>query len=93
MIRVVISPFNVLNFPEGGGHFWVYMQYALGLRQLGCDVYWLEQFRSCGSEEADRAMLSRFEARMERFGMGGNLLLAGSESTITRVSRPGSMPA
>jgi len=41
---VVLSAFNVAGFPEGGGHFWVYMQYALGLRQLGCDVYWLERF-------------------------------------------------
>jgi len=46
MPTVVISPFNVLNFPEGGGHFWVYMQYAQGLRELGCDVYWLEAFPS-----------------------------------------------
>src|SRR6266853_1703515 len=79
MIRVVISPFNVLNFPEGGGHFWVYMQYALGLRQLGCDVYWLEQFRGCG-EAADQAMLSRFQTRMEQFGMGRKLLLYRSGS-------------
>ena len=42
---VVISVYKVANFPDGGGHFWVYMQYAQGLRRLGCDVYWLEQFR------------------------------------------------
>jgi hypothetical protein len=38
MTTVVVAPFNVVNFPEGGGRFWVYMQDALGLRQLGCDV-------------------------------------------------------
>src|SRR5262245_28794580 len=46
MPTVVISPFNVVNFPEGGGHFWVYMQYAQGLRQLGCEVFWLEGFHA-----------------------------------------------
>ena len=39
MATVVLSPFDVANFPDGGGHFWVYMQYAQGLRRLGCDVY------------------------------------------------------
>ena len=39
MATVVVSPFDVANFPEGGGHFWVYMQYAQGLRHLGCEVY------------------------------------------------------
>ena len=39
MPTIVISPFNVASFPEGGGHLWVYLQYVLGLRLLGCDVY------------------------------------------------------
>src|SRR5206468_2855964 len=75
MPTVVISPFNVVNFPEGGGLFWVYMQYALGLRQLGCDVYWLECFHSRGDEASDQALLAPFRARMERFGLGGKLIL------------------
>jgi len=75
MPTVVICPFNVVNFPPGGGHFWVYMQYTLGLRQLGCDVYWMEQFRRSGNDEADEAALATFRARMERLGMGGKLIL------------------
>ena len=34
MPTVVVSPFNVVNFPQGGGHYWVCLQYALGLHQL-----------------------------------------------------------
>src|SRR5437879_13530274 len=45
MATIVLSAFDVANFPGGGGHFWVYMQYAQGLRRLGGDVYWLEEFR------------------------------------------------
>ena len=75
MPTVVISPYNVLNFLEGGGHFWVYMQYAQGLRQLGCDVYWLEQWRSNGDAEQDAAVLSTFVTRMEPYGLGGMLIL------------------
>jgi hypothetical protein len=72
---VIISPFNVVNFLEGGGHFWVYMQYVQGLRQLGCEVYWLENFRSSGDQEQDTAILSTFAARMEAYGLGSKLIL------------------
>src|SRR5216117_2417841 len=75
MPTIVISPFNVINFAEGGGHFWVYMQYAQALRLLGCDVYWLESFASNGNEESDQARLAPLLARMERFGLGRKLVL------------------
>ena len=39
------------------------MQYVLGLRQLGCEVYWLECFRSKGRTEREDAALARFRAR------------------------------
>ena len=48
MSTVVIAPSNVVTFPEGGGHFWVYMQYVQGLLSQGGDVYWLECFSSSG---------------------------------------------
>src|SRR5207249_3205597 len=48
MATVMVAAFNVAGFPEGGGHFWVYMQYVLGLRACGCDVYWLERFVDSG---------------------------------------------
>ena len=79
MPTVVISPFNVLNFPEGGGHFWVYMQYAQGLRALGCDVYWLEAFRRGDRRAEEDALLAPFLARLARFGFGGKLILYRGE--------------
>jgi len=79
MPTVVISPFNVVNFPEGGGHFWVYMQYAEGLRQLGCDVYWLESVRP-DCRKGDSSALAAFFTRMKRFGFEGKAILyAGNE--------------
>jgi hypothetical protein len=88
MPTVVISPFNVVNFLEGGGHFWVYMQYAQGLRQLGCDVYWLENFRSSGDTEQDAAVLSLYTARMEAYGLGGKLILYISRGQTGASGRP-----
>src|SRR5437867_9932472 len=71
----VVSAFNVTSFPEGGGHFWVYMQYVQGLRQLGCDVYWMESLRGPAGGEPDAAALSSFLAKIERFGLGGKVIL------------------
>jgi hypothetical protein len=75
MSTVVISVYNVANFPEGGGHFWVYMQYAQGLRRLGCEVYWLEQVCLPGDPEREAHLLSTFFERIRRFGLEGRTLL------------------
>src|SRR2546428_3298485 len=71
MTTIVVSPFDVANFPDGGGHFWVYMQYAQGLRRLGCEVYWLEQFLppAFGDSAQEASLLSPFFQRMKRFGV------------------------
>jgi hypothetical protein len=77
---VVISPHNVVDFPDGGGHFWVYMQYALGLRALGCRVYWLESVRRWGPPGSSTARIATFLERMEGFGLSRNVILyAGRE--------------
>src|SRR5438876_11981690 len=75
MPTVVICAYNVVNFPEGGGHFWVYLQYVLGLRQLGYDVYWLEGIRTTSHGEQEAAALATFRARMDQYGLGGNVIL------------------
>src|SRR3989454_12092943 len=75
MTTVVISVYKVASFLEGGGHFWVYLQYALGLRRLGCDVYWLEQLRPARDPEREATILSTFLERMKRYGLEGKTLL------------------
>jgi hypothetical protein len=75
MSTVVLSTYKVANFPGGGGHFWVYMQYAQGLRRLGCDVYWLEQLRPSGGPGEEQRLCATLLERMERFGFAGKTLL------------------
>lgn len=79
---VVVSPSNVVSFPDGGGHFWVYMQYIQGLRQLGCEVYWLERFQSGGDPARDEQMIAVFHKRINRFGLGGKVILYKEKSPI-----------
>lgn len=75
MTRVVVSPYNVLDFPDGGGHFWVYMQYAQGLLRNGCDVWWLERYRPGPSAADDARRVSAYLVRMSEMGLGGRVLL------------------
>ncbi|PYV16748.1 MAG: hypothetical protein DMG07_07195 [Acidobacteria bacterium] len=75
MATVIISPYNVVNFPEGGGHCWVYLQYVLGLRQWGCDVYWLEQLRPRGDLREDEALLAAFFSKLEDFDLREKIIL------------------
>jgi glycosyltransferase involved in cell wall biosynthesis len=75
MTTVVISPSNVADYPEGGGHFWVYMQYVQGLRALGCEVYWLEHFHGSGDERRDKACLRIFLDRLRQFDLSENVMI------------------
>ena len=75
MATVVISAYNVANTPDFGGHFWVYMQYARGLRSLGCEVYWLERLRCDDRRRDPSAAAATFFRRMERYGLGGRAML------------------
>src|SRR5258708_6823605 len=79
MVTVVISSRRVVKFLDGGGHFWVYMQYVQGLHQLGCEVYWLEHFYSSGDQSHDALMLSTFAQRMEHYGLAGKFILYMSQ--------------
>lgn len=75
MARVVISACNVASFPEVGGHFWVYLQYAHALRSLGCDIVWLERYRGSGDEDRDAAALEAFLDLMEPHGLRDRVIL------------------
>ncbi len=75
MVTVVISPHGVVNAPDVGGHFWVYMQYAQGLLRSGCDVYWLERFQNTRDRTHDAAMVRDFMNRMELFGLAQKVIL------------------
>jgi hypothetical protein len=75
MTTIVVSSFDVANYAEGGGHFWVYMQYVQALRALGCDVWWLEQFRPGKDPARNAQILTAFRDRLERFGLWNRVLL------------------
>ena len=75
MATIVVSAYDVANCPLVGGHFWVYLQYVLGLHLLGHDVYWLEAFRTKGRPQEEAAALATFRARIEHYGLANKCIL------------------
>jgi hypothetical protein len=41
-VTVCLVPANTIGYPNGGGHFWEYLNWALALREVGARVIWLE---------------------------------------------------
>ena len=60
MTTVCMTPLT-LGYPEGGGHLWVYLNWALGLQAAGCEVVWLEQRPA---ESTDEEVLGGASAMM-----------------------------
>lgn len=87
MAKIVISPTNVASYPDVGGHFWVYLQYAQALLRLGCDVHWLERYRRTTDEARDHAAIATFLDRMKTFGMEDRVILY-----TTRDADEGELP-
>ena len=41
-VTICLTPAQTIEYPRGGGHLWVYLNWALALRANGCCVIWLE---------------------------------------------------
>ncbi len=74
---VCVTPLT-LGYPEGGGHLWVYLNWALSLRALDCRVLWLEDIGELAATrprpEVERH-IATLDARLESYGLGGTLAL------------------
>jgi hypothetical protein len=80
MSTTVCLSASTLYQPQAAGHFWVYLNWALGLRAAGVDVIWLEPLRPArpGVGEHHRAraeLVSALAARLEPYGFADRLAL------------------
>lgn len=71
---------DTLDFPLGGGHLWAYLNWALGLRAVGCEVVWLEPVEPGWDAEAVRTRLAGLRQRLEPYSLAGSIALAPKES-------------
>jgi hypothetical protein len=87
MRTVLLATVRMLEFLEGGGHFWVYMQYAEGLRRQGCDVYFLDSFTGQRAAQPDRESVDRFLDRMAAYNLADRVIIAidGADADVQYV--------
>jgi hypothetical protein len=62
-----------LNYQQGGGHRWVYINWALGLRDCGFEVIWLESVTSHGAELQTR--LATLKHHLKPYGLADSIAL------------------
>src|SRR5213083_2500559 len=73
---------NTLTYPEGGGHLWVFLNWALGLRSVGCEVIWLEDTapsirRRMPPHEVQR-LVAALKARLAPYDLADSVALCSS---------------
>jgi hypothetical protein len=60
---------GTIGYPQGGGHLWVHLNWALGLRALGCRVIWLERVeQGCPAHEVQKSVAA-LKSRLGRYGL------------------------
>ena len=85
-LTVCLAPADTIGYPQGAGHLWVYLQWALALRAAGFRVIWLEGIdRDGGDTRAGhprrwrngdvRERVAALRARLESFGFTDTLAL------------------
>jgi hypothetical protein len=89
-ITVCLSA-STIGYPEGGGHLWVYLNWALGLRAQGCRVIWLESVQRKSRSELGE-QIAALQLRLARYGLGDCLALCSStDEPLPEGFAPGSM--
>lgn len=58
---------NTLSYPQGGGHLWVYLNWALGLRSIGCKVFWLESVDLDDSEQKIQSNIASLKSFLKLY--------------------------
>jgi hypothetical protein len=71
-LTVCLSAYT-LGYPKGGGHTWVYLNWVLGLRGLGCRVIWLEGLHPGVPADRARDLVATLKRRLQPYGLAGGL--------------------
>jgi hypothetical protein len=73
MSRDICLLADTIGFMKGGGHFWVYLNWALGLRANGVRVHWLEPVPD-GLEEAElHRRVETLRRRLHPYGFDASI--------------------
>lgn len=66
---IVLGNRSLADYPQGGGHWSWFLQYPLGLKDLGHRVFWLEVLHSSGNRDNDASRVREFFSRIAGYGL------------------------
>ncbi|MBI4524296.1 MAG: hypothetical protein HY695_10855 [Deltaproteobacteria bacterium] len=67
---------NTLYYPDGGGHLWVYLNWALGLRSFDCRVIWLELVAPETPAQEVQEKVARLKENLMPYGLAEDVALS-----------------
>ena len=67
-IKVCLAA-DTIDYPQGGGHLWVYLNWALGLRAAGSSVVWLEEVNPDDSVDVARTKVEHVQQALAPYGL------------------------
>jgi|SRR5579871_546129 len=66
---------DTIGFPDGGGHAWAYLNWALGLKNAGCDVIWLEEVGPRVPFEKLHSQFTNLQQRLQPYGLADRIVI------------------
>jgi hypothetical protein len=73
---ICLAANGTLRWPKAAGHFWVFLNWALGLRALGCRVVWLERITADLCAEEVPNLVLNLKTCLEAYGLEKCLALS-----------------
>lgn len=75
MSAIIWLSADTLTWSQGGGHLWPYLNWALGLRALGCEVIWLESVDPGTDLSEVQPLVLALKSSLERYGLADSVAL------------------
>jgi hypothetical protein len=72
---ICLATNGTLRWPKAAGHFWVFLNWALGLSALGCRVVWLERITADLHAEEVPKLILNLRTCLEAYGLENCLAL------------------
>ena len=66
---------GTLGYPQGGGHLWAYLNWALSFRALGCRVLWLETISPAEPVTELQSRILALRERLQPYDLADSLVL------------------
>lgn len=81
-LTVCLAPRDTLYYPRGG-HLWAYLNWALGLRKLGCRVIWLDTVRDDASPDQITSLTTTLQDLLRPWGFGCSIAVSTGSGLST----------